>query len=94
LAFVVGVASNEDGGAGVGSPSAAHVEPNGTRSMSVQVHVAPHRVQRRDRHLDDDEEETAARRARHSRLGALATAQATLARRAPVVSASGRRRLL
>ena len=32
--------------------SVARVEPNGTRSSSVQVQVAPHRGQPRDGHLD------------------------------------------
>ncbi len=93
MAFFVGVANNEDTCAGTGSPSVLRVEPNGTRSSSVHVQGAPHRGQPRDGDLDGGEA-TAATRAKPSRLSALPIAQATLARRALSVAASGRRRLL
>lgn len=45
FAVAVGVASNEAAGTGMGSPNVASVDPNGARSISKQVQVAPHRWQ-------------------------------------------------
>jgi hypothetical protein len=45
FALRVGVANNEDSGAGMGSPNVSRVNPKGTRSVSKHVQVSPHRGQ-------------------------------------------------